>query len=151
MEVKVVMGRHGSEKMKKMRGIAISLDAVMALLILLLMVALINSFTRPNPNEAAPLLDMRHTEMSALQALEKTGRLAQALTGNDTAVREVLAAAGGSECYTLTIVQYPANATMVTTVTPGCGAARGELAYTYRSFAIANQTYLARMAGWRKA
>ena len=149
--MKGVMSGRGSDKMKKMRGIAISLDAVMALLILLLMISLMSSFARPNPNEVAPLIDMRHSEMSALQALEKSGRLAQALTGNDTAVREVLAAAGESECYTLTIDRHPANTTIVTTVTPGCGAASGELVYAYRSFAVANETYLARMAGWRKA
>ncbi|MDO8339743.1 MAG: hypothetical protein Q7T16_03735 [Candidatus Burarchaeum sp.] len=137
--------------MKKMRGIAISLDAVMAVTILLVIMAVMSSFARPNANEAAPLMDMRHSEMSALEAMEKTGRLAQALTGNDTAVREVLAASEESECYTLTVVRYATNATALTTVKPDCGIASGQLVYAYRSFAVANETYLARMAGWRKA
>ncbi|VVB98485.1 Uncharacterised protein [uncultured archaeon] len=137
--------------MRVKRGIAITLDAVMALAILLLMMTFLLSFARPNPNEVAPLIDMRHSEMSALEAMEKTGRLAAALTGNDTAVREVLAATGASECYTLTITRYADNSTALTTLKPNCGTASGQLVYAYRSFAVANETYLARMAGWRNA
>ncbi len=137
--------------MKMTRGIAISLDAVMAVSVLLVIMAIMGSFARPNANEAAPLIDMRHSGMSALEAMEKTGRLAQALTGNDTAVREVLAASEESECYTMTIIRYATNATALTTVKPGCGIASGQLVYAYRGFAVANETYLAKLAGWRKA
>lgn len=136
--------------MKTMRGIAISLDAVMAVALLLVMMSLMSSLAKPNPNEVGPTIDMRHSELSALQALEKSGRLAGALAGNDTAVREVLAASDDSECYTLTIDKYPANTTAMTTVKPNCGAAKGEMVYAYRSFAVANETYLAKLAGWRK-
>ena len=132
------------------KGIAITLDAIMAVLLLLVMMALMGSFARPNPNQVAPLIDLRHSEMSALQAMEKTGRLEAALAGNDTAVREVLAATDESECYTMTIVKYSTNSTIITTVKPGCGAASGEMMYAFRSFAAANETYLVRMAGWRK-
>jgi hypothetical protein len=135
------------------RGFAISLDAIAAISLTLFFFAFLYGYqaTSGSANAQFASLSLRQTQLGLLESLEKTGRLAQAVSGNSTAVREVLALTQDGQCFSVSISKFGEFPEVISITKPGCEfLSTQEISKAYRSFAVYDQPYYASLSGWVK-
>ncbi|MEW6329670.1 MAG: hypothetical protein AB1468_06195 [Candidatus Micrarchaeota archaeon] len=132
------------EKMKN--GFVLSLDAVLALLVALLMLGIIFSYL----NIRASALSSNYLSqisMDALALMEKNGALNDAVAGNSSKANDALRALPPSVCVDLKITDSTGKLKLLLK-RPRCGGYEKELITARRSFIYGNDFYIAQAEAW---
>jgi len=129
----------------KSRGFVITLDAIAALSFMLLSLYFIQT-TSFNPTilKGTQLKDF---SLDTLTVLEKSGRLGDLITGDSTAVREVLLASPDPDCMQFTLSYL--NDTQIAVIDkPGCGGIGNEVQVDYGLYDYGGQVYKTTLKSW---
>lgn len=127
-------------------GFVLSLDAVLALLVALLMLGLIFSYL----NIRASALGSNYLAQvsgDALALMEKNGALGDAVAGNSTKANDVLRALPPSVCMDVRITDASGRLKLLLKK-PRCEGYEKELASARRSFVFGDNFYIAQGEAW---
>lgn len=128
-----------------MKAFFISIDALAAVSIMLLMMILM--FAQDFHPSAPRGVYLKHLSMDVLGTLEHSGRLASMVDGNASAVREIFGALPPSVCMELTI-RDPAGTALATAARQDCGEFGKELQTLSSPLVNGDDLYLVTMRSW---
>ncbi|MEK6982265.1 MAG: hypothetical protein AABX38_05015 [Candidatus Micrarchaeota archaeon] len=130
------------------KGFVLTIDAIMALLFMLVAIAIIFSY---NLSAKQFGKDIYLTEVSfdTLSVLEKQGLFDKLITlGNDSAILDALSLTPVSVCTDLKIIQLQNNSVVSITSETGCGNSTSVYAISRRSFISNSTIYLGELRSW---
>lgn len=131
-----------------MKGFILTIDAIIALLLLVATVAILFSYNLSLKDFGK---DIYLTEVSSdtLTVMEKQGLLNNLIIlGNDSAILDTLSLTPVSICNDLVVVQLQTNTTVSIVTKPNCANSSTVYSISRRSF-ISNKTvYIAQMKSW---
>ncbi len=127
-------------------GFVLSLDAVLALLVALLMLGIIFSYLNIRASALASNY-LAQVSMDALALMEKNGALNEAVAGNSSKANDVLRALPPSVCMNLKITDSSGKLKLMLKK-PRCAGYEKELVSARRSFVDGNNFYIAQGEAW---
>lgn len=134
-----------------MRGFAITLDGVIALLMIFLSIMLINLVVAQFGEYTFQENQLHLISYDVLSVMEKNGYLEGSLT-NTTMVREILENTPNNLCMTLSVYQNGSSTANYSITKSGCSAPEGDMRVARRSFIVnrggTSYFYTAKLESW---
>ncbi len=133
------------------RGFVITYDAVLALLIVMLSLGLVFSFTEQGRGKSVDEVKILQLSEDILLTMEKTGHLEKSMT-NSTPVRQLIERTSENYCFEITLTDADTGVNKYSLKKYGCTSLADEYYVKRRTMVVeeggGHNFYIAKIVGW---
>ena len=131
-----------------MKGYVLTMDAVVALGLVLAVLGLLLPLASPKNADALDKIAVQRYTSDFLAVLQKSGRVDGALSGNESAITSAFIYSGQGKCFLFTATSMPAGEIVSVLSKAGCGAIGENSATTVSNEFYNGSVYEVQLTGW---
>ncbi len=131
-----------------MKGFVLTMDAVVALGLVLAVLGLLLPLASPNNADALDEIAVQRYTSDLLAVLQKSGRVESALAGNESAITSAFIYSGQGKCFLFTARRMPSGEIVSALSKGGCGSVRANAATAVSNEFYNGSVYEVQLAGW---